>query len=80
MAGAVAIELIHNFSLAPRRHDRRRPERRHRSTVWAEFGVGPAVIGGDALATPRPSRSCWPSRPLPGVRRGGVRSPMPPWR
>ncbi|HXZ62789.1 MAG TPA: polyprenyl synthetase family protein [Acidimicrobiales bacterium] len=49
--GAVAIELIHNFSLL---HDDvidGDRERRHRPTVWAEFGVGPAIISGDALAT-----------------------------
>jgi len=49
--GAVAIELIHNFSLL---HDDvidGDRERRHRPTVWAEFGVGPAIIAGDALAT-----------------------------
>ena len=51
MPGAVAIELVHNFSLL---HDDLIDgdrQRRHRSTVWAEFGVGPAVVGGDALAT-----------------------------
>ena len=51
MPGAVAIELVHNFSLV---HDDLIDgdrQRRHRSTVWAEFGVGPAVVGGDALAT-----------------------------
>jgi geranylgeranyl diphosphate synthase, type I len=49
--GAVAIELIHNFSLI---HDDiidGDEERRHRSTVWSEFGIGPAIIAGDALAT-----------------------------
>jgi geranylgeranyl diphosphate synthase type I len=49
--GAVAIELVHNFSLL---HDDvidGDRERRHRPTVWAEFGVGPAIIAGDALAT-----------------------------
>ncbi len=49
--GAVAIELVHNFSLI---HDDiidGDRERRHRPTVWAEFGVGPAIIAGDALAT-----------------------------
>jgi geranylgeranyl diphosphate synthase type I len=49
--GAVAIELIHNFSLI---HDDiidGDTERRHRSTVWSEFGVGAAIIAGDALAT-----------------------------
>lgn len=48
--GAVAIELVHNFSLL---HDDiidGDTHRRHRSTVWAEFGVGRAIIAGDALA------------------------------
>jgi geranylgeranyl diphosphate synthase, type I len=51
LLGAVAIELIHNFSLI---HDDIMDgdtERRHRSTVWAEFGVGSAIIAGDALST-----------------------------
>jgi len=51
LAGAVAIELVHNFSLV---HDDiidRDLERRHRPTVWAEHGVGHAIIAGDALAT-----------------------------
>ena len=51
VAGAVAIELIHNFSLI---HDDiidGDEERRHRSTVWSEYGIGPAIIVGDALAT-----------------------------
>jgi len=47
---AVAIELVHNFSLL---HDDvidGDRMRRHRPTVWAEFGVGTAIIAGDALA------------------------------
>ena len=47
--GAVAVELLHNFSLI---HDDvidGDVERRHRPTVWAVFGVGTAVIAGDAL-------------------------------
>jgi geranylgeranyl diphosphate synthase, type I len=47
--GAVAVELIHNFSLI---HDDIMDgdrERRHRSTVWALWGVGQAIIVGDAL-------------------------------
>jgi geranylgeranyl diphosphate synthase type I len=51
VVGAVAIELIHNFSLI---HDDiidGDTERRHRSTVWSEFGVGSAIIAGDALST-----------------------------
>jgi geranylgeranyl diphosphate synthase type I len=48
--GAVALELIHNFSLI---HDDLMDgdrERRHRPTVWALFGSGEAIIAGDALA------------------------------
>jgi geranylgeranyl diphosphate synthase type I len=51
LVGGVAIELVHNFS---RIHDDiidRDLERRHRPTVWAEHGVGHAIIAGDALAT-----------------------------
>jgi geranylgeranyl diphosphate synthase type I len=51
LPGAVAIELIHNFSLL---HDDvidGDRERRHRPTVWASYGVGAAIIAGDALAT-----------------------------
>ncbi len=47
--GAVAVELVHNFSLI---HDDvidGDVERRHRPTVWALFGIGRAVIVGDAL-------------------------------
>src|SRR5262249_11439516 len=49
--GAVAVELVHNFSLL---HDDvidGDEERRHRPTVWALFGTGPAVIAGDVLLT-----------------------------
>jgi geranylgeranyl diphosphate synthase type I len=49
MPGAVAVELVHNFSLL---HDDvmdRDMERRHRPTAWALFGVGQAIITGDAL-------------------------------
>jgi geranylgeranyl diphosphate synthase, type I len=48
--GAVALELVHNFSLI---HDDLMDgdrERRHRPTVWALFGAGEAIIAGDALA------------------------------
>lgn len=47
--GAVAIELIHDFSLI---HDDiidNDVERRHRPTVWAKFGTGVGVVVGDAL-------------------------------
>jgi geranylgeranyl diphosphate synthase type I len=48
--GAVAIELIHNFSLL---HDDimdRDQERHHRATAWTVFGEARAILAGDALA------------------------------
>jgi geranylgeranyl diphosphate synthase type I len=47
--GAVAVELVHNFSLL---HDDLMDgdvERRHRATVWALEGVPAAVLCGDAM-------------------------------
>ncbi len=47
--GAVAAELVHNFSLL---HDDiidGDTERRHRATVWSAFGTNEAIISGDAL-------------------------------
>ena len=47
--GAVAVELVHNFSLI---HDDlmdRDAERRHRPTVWSVWGDAMAVLVGDAL-------------------------------
>ena len=49
--GAVAVELVHNFSLL---HDDiidGDQERRHRPTVWALFGIGAGLLVGDALHT-----------------------------
>src|SRR5579871_1237403 len=46
---AVAVELVHNFSLL---HDDIMDgdtERRHRPTAWTVFGVGPAILAGDTL-------------------------------
>lgn len=46
---AVAVELMHNFSLL---HDDvidADPTRRHRPTVWSLFGVPTAILAGDAL-------------------------------
>lgn len=51
LPGGAAVELVHNFSLV---HDDVMDgdrERRHRPTVWAVFGVGSAIIVGDALHT-----------------------------
>jgi geranylgeranyl diphosphate synthase type I len=49
LPGGVAIELVHNYSLI---HDDiidGDVERHHRPTVWSVWGVGPAIIAGDAL-------------------------------
>jgi geranylgeranyl diphosphate synthase type I len=49
VAGAVAVELIHTFSLL---HDDIMDGdelRRQRETVWKAYGTGPAVLAGDAL-------------------------------
>ncbi|MGW2220367.1 polyprenyl synthetase family protein, partial [Nonomuraea sp. NPDC001684] len=49
VAGAVAVELVHNFSLL---HDDVIDDdrtRRHRPAAWVRFGVGRAVLAGDAL-------------------------------
>lgn len=47
--GAVAVELVHEFSLV---HDDIMDgdeRRRHRETAWRAYGIGPAVLLGDAL-------------------------------
>lgn len=49
VTGAVAVELVHAFSLV---HDDIMDgdeQRRHQATVWKAFGVGSAVLAGDAL-------------------------------
>src|ERR1700751_1837066 len=46
---AVAVELVHNFSLL---HDDIMdgdPERRHRPTAWTVYGPGAAILAGDAM-------------------------------
>ena len=50
-AAAVAVELVHNFSLL---HDDimdRDVERRHRPTGWVVFGDGQAILAGNAMLT-----------------------------
>lgn len=68
--GAVAVELVHNFSLL---HDDlmdRDEKRRHRRTVWAIWGPATAILAGDALLslaheillespTPGANRAAW---------------------
>jgi geranylgeranyl diphosphate synthase type I len=51
VAAAVAVELVHNFSLL---HDDVMDgdeTRHHRPTAWTVFGTGPAILAGDALLT-----------------------------
>jgi len=51
LPAAVAIELVHNFSLL---HDDVMDgdvRRRHRPAAWTVFGRGPAILAGDALLT-----------------------------
>src|SRR4029078_10826398 len=51
MPAALAVELVHNFSLVhddlPALDDD--SERRGKPSVWAAFGEGKAVLAGDAL-------------------------------
>lgn len=49
LPGAVAVELVHNFSLL---HDDVMDgdaERRHRPTAWTVFGPAAAILAGDAM-------------------------------
>ncbi len=49
LTGAVAVELVHNFTLL---HDDvmdRDSLRRHRPAAWAVFGTADAILAGDAL-------------------------------
>ncbi|OLR91295.1 family 2 encapsulin nanocompartment cargo protein polyprenyl transferase [Actinokineospora bangkokensis] len=51
LPAAVAVELVHNFTLL---HDDVMDGdrfRRHRPTAWSLFGTGPAILAGDALLT-----------------------------
>jgi geranylgeranyl diphosphate synthase, type I len=72
VAAAAAVEFVHNFSLL---HDDIMDgdtERRHRPTAWTVYGVGAAILAGDALLAlaqdlllegPAP-QSLWASRCL----------------
>ncbi|MGQ0838211.1 family 2 encapsulin nanocompartment cargo protein polyprenyl transferase [Actinokineospora sp.] len=51
LPAAVAMELVHNFTLL---HDDVMDgdrTRRHRPTAWSVFGLGQAILAGDALLT-----------------------------
>jgi geranylgeranyl diphosphate synthase type I len=49
LPGAVAVELVHNFSLLHDDFMDRDLERRHRPTVWSLWGSSSAILSGDAL-------------------------------
>ncbi|MFD9738784.1 family 2 encapsulin nanocompartment cargo protein polyprenyl transferase [Umezawaea sp. NPDC059074] len=49
MSAAVAVELVHNFSLLHddvMDHD---TTRRHRPTAWSVFGINSAILAGDSM-------------------------------
>ena len=49
MLGAVAVELVHNYSLIIDDVIDADTERHHRPTVWTLFGVSQAIVAGEAL-------------------------------
>lgn len=51
LPGAVAVELIHNFSLIHDEVQDHDAERHHRPTVWALMGEGQAINAGDFMIT-----------------------------
>lgn len=51
LPGAVAVELVHNFSLVHDEIQDRDAERHHRPTVWALLGEAQAINVGDFLYT-----------------------------
>jgi len=49
LPAAVALELVHNFSLVHDDIEDHSPLRRYRPTVWARWGVAQGINAGDAL-------------------------------
>lgn len=49
LSAAVALELIHNFSLIHDDIQDRDLERRHQPTVWSLWGAPKALVAGDAM-------------------------------
>jgi len=63
---AVAVELVHDFSLL---HDDVMDgdlTRRHRPTAWAVYGVGEAILAGDSLLTLAMDMLARTGRPVAG--------------
>ncbi|MEV4328834.1 polyprenyl synthetase family protein, partial [Microbispora rosea] len=68
LPAAVAVELVHNFSLI---HDDVMDGdavRRHRPTVWNVFGRSEAILAGDSLLTLAFAVLAGSGRPAAGVR------------
>jgi geranylgeranyl diphosphate synthase type I len=51
LPAAVAVELLHNFSLVHDDIQDRSPLRRSRPTVWMKWGIAQAINAGDVLFT-----------------------------
>lgn len=51
LPAAVAIEMVHNFSLIHDDIQDQSPQRRHRATVWWVWGQAQAITAGDGLHT-----------------------------
>jgi len=69
LPGAVAVELVHNFSLI---HDDLLDgdvERRHRRTVWSLWGSAAAILSGDAMLAL--AHEVLLESPAPGAARAG---------
>src|SRR5207247_338397 len=49
LPAATAVELVHNFSLVHDDIQDNSPLRRHRPTVWWNWGIAQGVNAGDAL-------------------------------
>src|SRR5436190_24168628 len=69
LPAALAVELVHNFSLV---HDDlpaldNDAERRGKPSVWAAYGEGTAILAGDALLAEAFRLSC--AYPTAGVAR-----------
>lgn len=51
LPGAVAVELVHNFSLIHDDIEDNSPLRRGRSTLWTKWGIPQSINTGDAMFT-----------------------------
>ena len=67
LPGAVAVELIHNFSLVHDEVQDHDAERHHRPTVWARMGEAQAINVGDFLITR--AFAALAEAPVPAERR-----------